>query len=142
MKRFAALILLALFFCTSSCAEDLKTDLDLTPLSGNILMNAADEIQSSPERYAGQTVRLQGQFYASVSENQIRRSLILTECSGNTCREIGMKLVPAEGFDPVWPENNAFIEITASIQEAESAYGTKIPVLHVLSVRAVSSSSD
>ena len=133
MKRFAALILLALFFCTSSCAEDLKADLDLTLLSGNILMNAADEIQSSPERYAGQTVRLQGQFYASVSENQIRRSLILTEC---------MKLVPAEGFDPVWPENNAFIEITASIQEAESAYGTKIPVLHVLSVRAVSSSAD
>lgn len=142
MKRFAALILLALFFCTSSCAEDLKADLDLTLLSGNILMNAADEIQSSPERYAGQTVRLQGQFYASVSENQIRRSLILTECRRNTCREIGMKLVPAEGFDPVWPENNAFIEITASIQEAESAYGTKIPVLHVLSVRAVSSSSD
>ncbi len=94
MKRFAALILLALFFCTSSCAEGLKADLDLTLLSGNILMNAADEIQSSPERYAGQTVRLQGQFYASVSENQIRRSLILTECSGNICREISLKSQP------------------------------------------------
>lgn len=142
MKRFAALILLALFFCTSSCAEDLDVDYDLTLLSGNILMNAASEIQSSPALYAGKTIRLQGQFYVSVSEDQTRQSIILSECSGNTCREIGMKLVPAEGFDPVWPENNAFIEITASIQEAESAYGTKIPVLHVLSVRAVSSSAD
>ena len=142
MKRLAALILLTLLFLSSSCAEDQSVDYDLTFLSGNILMNQVAIIRADPGTYSGKTIRVRGQYYAFAAENEIQRSLILTECAGNTCREIGLKLVPAEETSLIWPDNLEDIEITARIGETASTSGETYSLFHVFSVRPVSSDAD
>ena len=132
MKRLCVCVFLAFVLCCSSFADSLTADLDLTLLDGNLLISKASEIRSNPQTYAGKVIRLRGQYYADSQAPDAYRVLILSECSGNTCVEVGLKLVPSEGIDISWPENNKIIEVTALIESAVSSSGEVFSLLNVL----------
>ena len=134
MKRFLAVLLLMICCYTAAFAETAsEPDLDLTVLSGHLLMNTLSEICSDPADYAGWTVRVRGQYYSHASGEEIRHTLIVTDC-GTYCSEIGIAMVAAEGAEISWPENNQVMEITAVVEPFETSAGGQSVRLAVVSV--------
>ena len=134
MKQLLTVLLLvccltAVFAETASKPEP---DLDLTDLSGSLLMDRLSEIRSDPETYAGYTGRVRGQYYGQDSEDEVRRSLIV--CDTCHCAEIGIALAAAEGTEISWPENNQTVEITATVEVYETSAGELSARLAVISM--------
>lgn len=139
MKRLCLMILISVLLMTGSLAEEASIDLDLTAFTGNILTDKVSDIRSNPASYDGMTVRIRGQYYAYGTEPDMDRSLIV--CENSCCLEVGMKLLPADGADPVWPENNQVIEIVGTVESYETATGNIASRLRVLSVNPASLSN-
>ena len=121
MKRFLSVLLLTIFCSAAVFAETAEVDLDLTGLSGTFLTDRLTEIRSDPETYAGKTLRVRGQYYATESGGSTQHSLIV--CDECHCTEVGITMVAGAETEMVWPENNTRIEITAAVESYVNSAG-------------------
>ena len=133
-KRCILFLMLVMLVWSAAGAEAPEVDLDLSPLSGNILLNRLEEIRDNPESYAGQTIRVRGKYFALLSGDSVRHTLIV--CDSCQCTEIGIGLVSAAGYEIAWPENNRSVEITATVEIFETDAGRKTARLAVSLLQA------
>ena len=124
-KPFLSILLTAIFIsiCAVAFAESPEADLDLAVLSGNLLTDRITEIRDDPAAYAGKTVRIRGQYYASSADAEVQRSLIVV-CTTSSCVEVGLRLAPAEDTELAWPDINREIEVLGTLETYETAFGT------------------
>lgn len=135
MKKTCFLFLImALLAWSAVGAETPEVDLDLSPLSGNILLNRLEEIRDDPESYAGRTIRVRGKYFAMLSGDSVRHTLIV--CDSCLCAEIGIGMTAAAGYEIAWPEDNQSVDILATVEIFETDAGRKTARLAVSSLRA------
>ncbi len=121
MKRTILIVLSAMLLFSFALAEEkAEPDLDLTLLSGSPLIARLNEIKADPAPYAGQSLRVLGQYY----EDETRRALIIHSCGLNSCEETGLTLIIPEGAEFTFPKINEQILVEATVEPFETVWGT------------------
>ena len=137
-RTLSCFLALMLFFSTgtaafSEAAAPGEPDLDLTALSGTVLLNRLAEIQEDPDTYAGLLIRVRGQYYAAADpDGNLRRSLIV--CDSCQCSEIGIQLSTDPESEFSWPEINSSVEILGEAEPYVTPAGIPSVRLSVLRV--------
>ncbi len=137
MKRILLILLAGLMLCSTVSAETSSgADLDLTGLSGSLLIARLNEIRSDPWPLEGQTLRVIGQYY----EDETRRALIVHNCGLNSCEEVGLTLIIPEDTVFSQPELNAQVLVEGTVQPFDTEWGTPSARLLLLSLTPLTAS--
>ncbi len=131
MKGIQLLLLAGLMLCAAASAETIQEDtLDLTRLSGSLLISRLNEIRSDPWPLEGRTLCVIGQYY----EDETRRALIVHNCGLNSCEEVGLTLIVPENMEFTSPNLNAQVLVEGTLQPFETEWGTPSARLLLLSL--------
>ncbi|MBQ3686437.1 MAG: hypothetical protein II932_01250 [Treponema sp.] len=103
MKRFGICLLLACV-CAAAvfAARDKNTtaaakfDYDFTKINYYVASGVIFDMMVSPEKYAGKTVKINGQFLSDVIDGRRVHAVVLWDMTG--CCPSGLNLVPREGM--------------------------------------------
>lgn len=118
MKKFfiycCLFILISGFIsCKKTKALDTgKIDLDLSEMNYNMLTSIGFEMMTEPEKYAGKTVKVSGNFYTSEYEGKRYFSAITWDATG--CCPAGFDFIPPAKmkYPEDFPADNEKITVT------------------------------
>lgn len=93
-----SLALVSCLFAGYACAEAPQIDLDLTPMSQTMIYGVMFDVIASPERYAGQHMRLPGEYsvFKDAVTGEVEHTIIFFDSSG--CCEVDMRFTLDETY--------------------------------------------
>ncbi len=136
MKRLFLILLAGIMLFSAAAAETADTtetaevELDLTELTGSLLIARLSEIKADPWPMEGRSLRVIGQYY----EDETRRALIVHNCGLSACEEVGLTLIAPEDAEFEWPEVNSQVIVTATLEPFDTEWGTPSARLILLSL--------
>ena len=94
-----------------------KVDYDLSNMNYNMLSSVTFDMLIDPDKYKDKTVKMAGQFYSEIYEEQRYYTIIVWDAT--QCCPAGMDFIPPENmiFPESFPEEESQITVTGILRE-------------------------